>query len=215
MDTNIACALLDEQRDFEGAQLRVDIEGMSSPKVCAFLNALVSRMEPDEQYLEIGTWKGRTLVSAALGNRGRVCIGCDYFRFWGKFTGPGVIARHALYRNLRRYQADSAEIRFYRMKSRDLFERRVIGGRIGVYFYDGDHSYAGTRHGVTAAAPLLSRRSVLVMDDWRDPEIRRATHDGIAAAGLRQLWCRELYGDRHGGDWWNGLGVFYLERPPH
>jgi hypothetical protein len=63
-----------------------------------------------------------------------------------------------------------------------------------------------------AAAPLLSRRSVLLVDDWNGEVVRRATRDGIRDAGLKILWEREFEGDRSDGGWWNGLGVFYLER---
>ena len=211
MDTNIALRILEENRDFDGAVDLVDIEGMSSPRVCNFLNRLVSAMDLEESYLEVGTWKGRTLVSAAWGNIGRVCFGCDRFRTWGRYTGPGFLARRALYDNLARYRGRTAEIRFFRTTSEQLFRERLVDGPIGVYFYDGDHSYAGTRHGVMAAAPLLSQRSVLLMDDWNDPVIRGATLAGIADAGLETLWHRALDGNHSESGWWNGLGVFYLE----
>ena len=42
MDPNIAERLLRETDDFRGAQHLVDVEGMSSPKVCTFLNRLVA-----------------------------------------------------------------------------------------------------------------------------------------------------------------------------
>jgi hypothetical protein len=212
METNIAHALLEEYRDFEGARLPVDVEGMSSPRVCSFLNQLVARMDPGEQYLEIGTWKGRTLLSAALGNSGRVCIGCDHFRFWGRFTGPGFLARRELYRNIERYRRQIGEVRFHEMRSQKLFAQGAIKGSVGVYFYDGDHTERGTYSSVVSVAPLLSRRAVLLMDDWNDPVIRDATLRGLEDAGLTALWGRDLPGTRSPDDWWNGLGVFYVER---
>ena len=211
METNIARELLLEHRDFEGARLPVDVEGMSSAKVCSFLNQLVAHMDPGEKYLEIGTWKGRTLLSAAVGNQDRVCIGCDHFRFWGKFTGPGFLARRQLYRNIERYRRYTGDVRFHEMRSEQLFAADVVDGSIGVYFYDGNHSHEGTFHGVVSAAPLLSRRAVLLMDDWNDPAIRDATLLALEDARLDVLWSRGLPGTRSPDDWWNGLGVFYLE----
>src|SRR5438094_10191599 len=73
MDTNVAERLLRETDDFRDAVHLVDVDGMSSAKVCAFLNRLVASMDPCENYLEIGTWKGRTLLSAATDNTDRVC----------------------------------------------------------------------------------------------------------------------------------------------
>jgi hypothetical protein len=98
------------------------------------------------------------------------------------------------------------------MSSRRFFAEHRPHGPVGVYFYDGDHSYDGTHHGVVAAAPHLARRSVLLMDDWNDPLIRRATFDGLCAAGLEVLWQRELAGNHETRGWWNGLAVFWLQK---
>jgi hypothetical protein len=212
METNLARQLLEETNDFEGARYLVDVEGMSSAKICSFLNALVARMDDEEHYLEVGTWKGRTLLSAAYHNRGRTCFACDKFRILGRWTGWGFKAKRQLMRNIERYRLECANVRFFHMTSRRFFERGLIPGPIGVYFYDGDHGYRLTRHGIVAAAPLLSRRSVLLVDDWNGESVRRATRDGIRDAGLKILWEREFEGDRTASGWWNGLGVFYVEQ---
>ena len=212
MQTNIAERILTETNDLSGARDLVDIEGLSSPRVCNLLNRLVAGMAPGEHYLEIGTWKGRTLLSAAHGNAGRLCIACDKFRFWGKFTGPGFLARRALLRNVARHRAGAAQVEFHAMTSRELFRRELVRAPIGVFFYDGDHSYAETRHAVMSVEPYLSQRSVLVIDDWADPIIVRATHDALRAARLDVLWHRSLPGNHDEEGFWNGLGVFYIER---
>jgi hypothetical protein len=211
LERNIARELLERHADFVAAEPLVDIEGLSTSRVCAFLNRLVAHMDPGEHYLEIGTWKGRTLLSAAHGNHGRVCVACDKFRFWGRFTGPGILARRALYHNIQRYEGSGAKIEFHHLRSRVLFARGLVKAPVGVFFYDGDHSYHETRDNIVLAAPYLSRRCVLLMDDWNDPEIVRATHDGISGAGLTVLWHRALPGDHGPSNWWNGLGVFFLE----
>ncbi len=213
MHENIALELLTRHRDFEHARPVVDVPGLSSAKVCAFLNQLVANMDPEEHYLEIGTFQGRTLLSAAYGNRDRRCVACDRFRFWGKFTGPGFVARRRLLQNLKRYEDRCAEIRFFDMSHRRLFEQSLVPSPVGVFFYDGDHSYRETRFAIVAASRTLSRRSVLLMDDFNDPEVVRATRDGLQEAGLRPLWQRVLPGDHGPSGWWNGLGVFYVERP--
>jgi hypothetical protein len=214
MDANIAEQLLLETDDFRGAKLPVDVEGMSSARVCSFINALVARMDADESYLEIGTWKGRTLLSAAINNGPKVCIGCDHFRFWGKFSGPGVVARREFYKNVERYRRLTGDVRFFEMRSRELFASDRLRGPIGVYFYDGDHSFEGTRHGLSSVVPLLSRRAVVLVDDWNDPTIRAATEVALRDAALRVLWQRALPGTRAPDDWWNGLGAFYVEKRP-
>lgn len=64
---NIAEQILRERDDFRDARHLLDIEGLSSPKVCNFPNRLVANLAPGERYLEIGTWKGRTLTDRGYG----------------------------------------------------------------------------------------------------------------------------------------------------
>ena len=210
MNENIAEQLLRETDDFHGVGPVVDVAGMSSPKVCWFLNRLVAHLPAGERYLEVGTWQGLTLLSAAYGNLDKVCIGCDKFRLWGRWTGLGWSARRAFLFNLRRLRRQCGYVHLYEMTDRELFSRGLVQAPIGVYFYDGDHSRAGTRHGITAAAPLLSRRAVVLVDDWNMPGVREGAHEGLRDAGLSILWQRELSGDHTRAGWWNGLGVFFV-----
>jgi hypothetical protein len=214
VEQNIAREILEEHGDFDGAKHLVDVQGFSSPRVCQFLNELVRRMPANEHYLEIGTFAGLTLCSAIQNNAGKRAFACDKFRFYGKYTGFGFLAKRRLLANLKRYAAGSAQVSMMHTSSRALFKRELVQAPVGVYFYDGDHSYESTYHGVVAGAKLLSQRSVLLMDDWNDPAIRAATRSGIQDAGLRIEWERELEGNQTQDGWWNGLGVFYLSKSP-
>lgn len=212
MQQNTAAELLGEHRDFEGARHLVDVDGMSSPRVCQFLNHLVARMDTDESYLEVGTWRGLTLLSAAYGNLDRTCVGCDKFRFWGQFTGWGFAAGRAFRRNVERYRGRCGRIVFHHMTSERMFARGLPPSPVGVYFYDGDHSHGGTVKGIVSATAHLADKCVLLVDDWNDPVIRRATEEALDRARLRALWRRELEGDHSQRGWWNGLGAFFVER---
>jgi hypothetical protein len=209
---NIARAVLDEYGDFSNAHHLVDVEGFSSPRVCNFLNQLVARLEGDACYLEVGTFRGLTLLSAAINNGARRCVGCDKFRTFATNTGLGILAKRALLRNLARYRERTANITFHHTTSENLFARGLVEGPVGIYFYDGDHSFEATRHGITAAAPLLDDRAVVIIDDWNDPVIRGASYVGLRDAGLEVLWERELAGDHSESGWWNSLGVFFVEK---
>lgn len=213
MDRNFADEILRSSDDLRDAHHLVDVEGMSSARVCTLLNRLVAAMDPGEHYLEIGCWKGRTLLSAAHGNVGRLCVGCDKFRLWGRYTGWGHRVRRELAHNIERCGGGGAEIRLFEMTARRLFATSRVPGPVGVYFYDGGHDYADTRHGVSAVVPLLSRRATLLVDDWNDATIRRATFDALAATGAGVMWHRHLPGDHSERGFWNGLGVFHVECP--
>jgi hypothetical protein len=214
MEENTADRLLRETDDLRDVTPVVDVPGMSSPKVCQFLNRLVAHLPPGERYLEVGTWQGLTLLSAAYGNLDKVCIGCDKFRLWGRWTGLGWAARRAFQANLQRLRRHCGYVHLYEMSDHQLFARRLVQGPIGVYFYDGDHSRAGTRRGIADAAPLLSRRAVVLVDDWNISEVRQGARDGLRDGRLAVLWQRELPGDHTRAGWWNGLGAFFVERAP-
>lgn len=99
MDDNTLKELLDAHDDYDEATHLVDVEGLSSPRVCNLLHDMVASLEGDEVYLEIGTWKGLTLCSAIHDNAGKQCVACDKFRLWGRWTGFGFMARRALERS--------------------------------------------------------------------------------------------------------------------
>ncbi len=214
MENNIARDLLEAHNDFADARHLVDVEGLSSPRVCNFLNRLVGAMSEDECYLEIGTWKGLTMCSAAHGNAGRICVGNDKFRFWGEYTGPGFLAKRAFFRNVRRYRQGSADVQMHPMTSKRFFATQRPPKAVGVYFYDGDHTYRGTRDGIRNAAPWLADTSIVLVDDWTDPEIRSGARDGLQQGGLSVAWERALGGDvpNNPAGWWNGLGVFHVTK---
>jgi hypothetical protein len=66
MNINHAERLLRETRDFAGRAASGGRSRHVEPKVCQLLNALVRCMDPGEQYLEVGSWHGRTLLSGRI-----------------------------------------------------------------------------------------------------------------------------------------------------
>ncbi len=205
--------LLEDNNFFESANHLVDVEGMSTPRVCNLLNKLVASMDKEETYLEIGTWQGLTICSAAFGNEGKNCVACDKFRFLGKFTGWGFKVKKALYSNLEKYESKSAKVTFHHMLSMDLFKKGFVPNNVSVYFYDGDHTYQGTYENIFAVDDHLAAESVLLVDDWNDKVIQKATRDALEKMNVKIDWEIELEGKNQTQDgWWNGLAVFSLSR---
>ncbi len=211
---NVARGLLERTQDYVGARAVVeDVEGLSSPRMCRFLNDLVGSLPEGEAYLEIGSWKGLTLLSAARHNEGKKCIACDKFRLWGRYTGWGASAELALRKNVAHYADECADIVFHKMDSEELFTRGLVEDRIGVYFFDGDHSFEGTYDGVMKGARLLADEAVVLVDDFNDRVIRGATYAALEDADVEVTWSRRLEGDQTDRGFWNGLGVFHVRRP--
>lgn len=52
------------------AEVLDSVQGMTTPSNMHLLNLAVQQLAPDECYLEVGTWRGATLIGALLGNEG-------------------------------------------------------------------------------------------------------------------------------------------------
>ena len=45
-----------------------NVQGMTTPSNMHMINLAVQCLGPNEYYLEVGTWRGKTMISALLGN---------------------------------------------------------------------------------------------------------------------------------------------------
>ena len=94
---------------------------------------------------------------------------------------------------------------FHEMDYRDYFDR-VHEGPIGVYFYDGDHTYEHQLLGLRTAERFFGDNCVVIVDDtnWVDPY--EATYDFMAESEREYtvLLDQQTVGNGH-PTFWNGL----------
>jgi predicted O-methyltransferase YrrM len=190
-----------------------DVEGMSSARKGKLLNLAFSCLAPDECYCEIGTYLGKSLISAMLGNPERPVAACDNF---SQFTETNSFDK--LMTNLRKYKLDS-KIQFLNGDFRTIISSRTIQNRVGLYFYDGAHDENSQYLGIRNIEPLLSDKALVIVDDWRfapdsQSYARAGTERAIAESSHRWHKLYELPA-RYNGDlemWWNGVGVYSFKR---
>ena len=174
------------------------IPRLSTFAVAAFLQRAVAAMPRDQAFVNVGVWHGFTFLAAVAGNADRRCVGIDDF---SQFGGP----RDAFSERFERHRGPLHE--FHDTDFRDYFAR-APRRPIGVYLYDGDHSYKNQLGGLRAAEPSLADGCLVVVDDTNWDEPRQATLDFIAAS--REAY--ELVADlRTSGEGhptlWNGMIV--------
>ena len=197
-----------------------DIPGMASPKKLSLLSSAVSFLpaSEDECYLEVGTYQGKSLVSALLKNPGRYAVACDNFSLFDEPTAPTNKA--ALERNLNRYGL-SSRIRFFDSDFRDLLSgwRQHRLPLVGVYFYDGAHDEESQYLAIRLAEDVLAEQAVVIVDDWRfaeDSDSRAEAGTQRALADSAHDWRVEhILPARYNGDleqWWNGVAVLSFRR---
>jgi predicted O-methyltransferase YrrM len=185
-----------------------DVPGMATEHKLALLNLAAAHLEPGEAYLEVGSFKGLSLIGAMLGNAGRPFYAIENFLEFN----PDGRARAELEANLARWVEPGRA----RLLEGDCFDL-LRGGAgpeepVGVYFYDGAHGRLPHYLALGVAEPWLADRALVVIDDASWPIVARATDRYVAAhPGYRLLF--DLAAD-HEEDprWWNGVRVYAFER---
>ncbi len=183
--------------------LAVDVEGFTSYRVKRMLNELVANLPENEAYLEIGCFKGATLIAALTGNHPTAAYACDN---WSEYQ-----SREAFLGNLKRHTLPKVEI----IES-DCFKFPLsqIQTPVGVYFYDGDHSAANQQRAITHFWPVLANAAIIAVDDWNWPKVRQGTWAAFTFLQPVSLRFVELPA-RCNGDvdlFHNGIGLFYVNK---
>lgn len=188
--------------------------GMSGQKYRRFINSLIEEL-PEPRYLEIGSWMGSTLCSAAYGNN-LTAVAIDN---WSQFDGPSG----DFLRNVARFKGTS-QVNFLErdFKTIDFAKLSDVLGPFDVYLYDGPHLYQDQYEGIARVQPALRRSYVQVVDDWNWPDVRNATFKAIEDLELRirlMVEIRTSLNDEHAppphgeaSDWHNGYFIGVLDR---
>ena len=191
-----------------------DVEGMASIKKQQLLNLAFRHVGPGECYFEVGTYKGKSLISAMLHNPPIPVYACDDFSL---FDGN---AFEVTMSNLRRYGLED-KVTFYSCDFTQVYTREKLPVPIGAYFYDGAHEEEPQYQAIKLVEPLLADEALVIIDDWRlasdSPSYAKA--GTMRAIGESVHTWRLLYDlpARFNGDramWWNGVAVFSFDRAP-
>ncbi|MBF6569074.1 MAG: class I SAM-dependent methyltransferase [Candidatus Binataceae bacterium] len=188
------------------ADLPKKIEGMATENKLMLLNLAVAQLGPGEVYVEVGCYKGLSLVSAAAGNDRASIYACDNF---SQFQSTADQLRRTIASHTRPEQ-----VHFFDMEFREFL--RIAPwrpARIGVYFYDGGHSFADQYEGLKYALGDLADDALVIVDDTNKRNVRSANHLFAALVpGFEPIL--DLRTPRnHSPTWWNGVQVYRYRRP--
>jgi len=175
------------------------IHCMSTPRVYAVINAVVSCMDDGELYCEVGMYQGGSHISALLGNSAKA-IGVDNF---AEFQGTNNFDQ--TYKNLCDFGvAQRTEIR--NMGYKEFFAQLPPETKIQVYYYDGAHGYEPQLEGMELGFQFMQSGSVLIVDDLFYPEVTRAVNQFIANH-VNQVRVMLMIDSMQAVDpvWWNGV----------
>ena len=153
--------------------------------------------------MEVGTYRGTSLIAAMLDNDGEF-VAIDNWSL-----GDG--SREQLDRNLARFGfAGRAEL-----IEGDAFETlrsgRLEGRKVGVYYYDNGHEYEQQLDGMRLIEPYLVSPALVIVDDTDWERVERAVDDYLAEQP-RATELLHLDGkDRGAPHWWEGMRVLRFD----
>jgi predicted O-methyltransferase YrrM len=188
-----------------------DVPGMATESKLALLNLAAAKLEPGESYLEVGSFKGLSLIGAMLDNQRARFYAIENFL---EFNLDAGATRAELLANLDRWvERDRLELLegdCFRLLRRD----GLLQAPVGVYFYDGAHGRLPHYLALGVAERWLADRALVVVDDASWPMVARQTDRYLAAhPGYELLF--DLAAEREEDPrWWNGLRVYAYRRPP-
>jgi len=186
------------------ADVLTEVPGMATENKLLLLNLAVAHLAHDEVYVEVGCYKGASIVGAARGNSSAKIFACDNF---SKFDGTEDILK----RNVERYARGQVE--FFNLESRNFLRAAPWRpARVGAYFYDGGHSFADQFEGLQYALPSFADDALVIIDDTNKREARSA--DALFARMVPgfQLVLDLRTPRNHHPTWWNGVQVFRFRR---
>jgi predicted O-methyltransferase YrrM len=173
------------------------VDGLSEENNLALIALAARHLEPGECYVEAGTYRGRSLIAAALSGSAE-CIGIDNFSF--DDSDPD-----ALHANLERFGV-AGRARMLDGDAADVLETADLPP-VGVFFYDADHSTEATLAAFIAVVPHLAGRALIVADNADWAKVRAAIEGFVAGLAEAELVLR--IAGREGGQawWWDGVDL--------
>jgi len=172
-----------------------DVPGLAKANNLALLNVAARCLGAGEHYVEVGTFRGTSLISAMQHNDG-LFVAVDN---WSKEGGDN----HQLVSNLDRYGLRATIV------DGDAFDtlRRGLPSPIGVYYYDAGHEYEEQLDGLRLVEPYLASPALLIVDDTDWERVKRAVDDYLAAQPRATEIYRADGSDHDHPEWWYGMRV--------
>lgn len=180
------------------------VQGMTTPSTMQLLNLACRHLGPGECYLEVGTWRGATLIGALLANEAYgVAVDDDSM---DEHDGDERSSRDVWRENVRRFDM-ATRASYVNDSVPGVWNHLAMNDRVGVYLFDGDKSTDEAAYaGLAGVLPFLANEALVVVDDGNEMTIR------MAVAQLEREHAGHLYKildiptpGNCWPMWWNGV----------
>jgi protein O-GlcNAc transferase len=187
-------------RDPRFAEILAQVEGLATPNTLALLNHAVSLLPEGESYVEVGTFRGASLIAALTDNRDKDAVALDSFQL--RDGTPAAVER-----NLERFGLGGLATLLVGDAFALVRDGALEGRRVGVWYYDAAHDYESQLEGLRVVEPHLADGALLIVDDSDWSQVARAIDDYLDEQPRAQR-ILDLPGEDHGRpQWWSGMHV--------
>lgn len=192
------------------------LSGFSGAKIISLLKNLAEIIVNNEKtYLEVGVYRGLTLLSVAGSVPAYDVYGIDNFAFFDKEgKNLGIINERIELLNIRNARIINEDFE----NALENLDKFIPEKRAGLYFIDGPHDYRSQMMALLLIKPWLSEDAVIVIDDCNYRHVRQACRDFLMTdPGYKLIF--QAYTKAHPDNlkegerkqaetgWWNGINV--------
>jgi hypothetical protein len=213
-------AVLADGKEIPDLPMEYRLMGFSGVCFRHFLNNLCNF--EDANYLEIGTFRGSSLVSAAYGNTD-VLNEIHAIDNFSEFIveDSGFHPRDDIEKNFNLYLGPAKnKINFYEEDCWSFDLTKLP--KIQIYFYDGDHSQEAQTKAFTYFEPVFDDVFIAVVDDWNQRKVRLGTEAALSQINYDVIGSRAIIPGRRPDNasrvnnpdplWWGGTYIAVLRK---
>ena len=148
-----------------------NVHGFGSPHTIATINLLLTNfLEAGEEYLEIGTFCGRSLIAGLQNNTVRANVIDDFIA-----RGDDIDLYAEYTSNLDTYNV-SDRVQTFKQDYRYFNENLPT---IGLFYFDGPHERWDSYDGLKMFERFLSDRAIILVDDFDMPGVHPDVADWV------------------------------------
>ena len=195
-------------------QVDLDREGFSGLQFRHFMNNLGSRIS-DNIYLEIGVYRGSTLLSTIKDNN-LVAVAIDS---WDEnYHLPQISRAKSLFMESLATYSGSSKVNVINNNcwnvSNDDILTLLNGRKVVTYFFDGNHEIYDHYMALLHYLPVLDSTFIFIVDDWNWERTKIGTYSAIATLYLDIIMKVEVESPKNDPStlWHNGMAAFVLQR---
>ena len=194
------CIINKEKIDLDLRKELIKIDSMSTYAIGYLINRICKNLSKNQVYLNIGCWKGFSLVAGMINTECKV-IGVDNF---SQFTGP----KNDFLKNFENSKKNNHF--FFEQDYEKYFESlNHTKDKFDFYFYDGEHSYDNQFKNLEVADKFLNIGSIILIDDINFDDVYQGTLDFINKTKSKFKIIKEIKtANNHcHPSFWNGIMI--------